>query len=194
MTRMGCGCDTLGCSCSELGCGCDSMGCGCRDKSILGQIEKATGMNPWWFLIGAAAGVGAYYVFRQAAAAQVAIPPGQESIMAPPPLQAPAAYANIEAVAKRLNDVETQYHMGHFTPEQVLTELDSLTTAAKTFTVYDSARVSQILTDISNLRDKVNDFIQFRNSNPSIPQYVPPGSTPAGMPVANIGSRLSAFR
>jgi hypothetical protein len=192
MTRMGCDCDKMGCSCSELGCGCDSLGCGCRDKSLLGQIEKATGMNPWWFLAGSVVGVSLWYVFQNSNS--VLTPAGKESVMAPPPIAAPSAYANIAAVAQRLNDVETQYHMGHFTPEQVLTELDSLTTTAKTFTVYDSARVSQVLTDISSLRDKVNDFIQFRNSNPSIPQYVPPGSTPASMPVANIGSRLSAFR
>lgn len=178
--KMGCGCDRMGCSCSEMGCGCDSMGCGCKDRTLLGQINKATGMNPLWFLAGSIAGVGLWYLLKEAGTpASKPSTAGQESIMAPPPIAAPSAYANIAAVAQRLNDVETQYHMGHFTPEQVLVELDNLTTAAKTFTVYDSARVSQVLADIAYLRDKVNDFIQFRNSNPSIPQYVPlPGSVP----------------
>jgi len=191
MTRMGCGCDQLGCGCSEMGCGCDSLGCGCKDKSLLGQIQKATGMNPWWFLAGSVAGVGLWYILKDAAAAT--LPPstaGQESVLPPPPIATPSAYANIAAVAQRLNDVETQYHMGHFTPEQVLAELDNLTAAAKTFTVYDTARVSQILADIANLRDKVNDFIQFRNSNPSVPQYVPPAGS---MPVANVNPGFSAY-
>lgn len=189
MTKMGCGCDRLGCSCSDLGCGCDSMSCGCKDKSLLGQIQKITGMNPWWFLAGSVAGVGLWYVLKGAETPS-ASPAGRESVMAPPPIAAPSNYVTIDAVAQRLNDVETQYHMGHFTPEQVLTELDSLTTAAKTFTVYDSSRVNQVLADIANLRDKVNDFIQFRNSNPSIPQYVPP---PGAVPVVNVnpGSSVS---
>lgn len=187
MTRMGCGCDQMGCSCSEMGCGCDSLGCGCKDKSVLGQIEKATGMNPWWFLAGSVVGVSLWYIFRN-----TNVPPkpaGQESVMAPPPIAAPSTYANIGAVVQRLNDVETQYHMGHLTPQQVLAELDNLTAAAKTFTVYDSVSVSQVLSDIANLRDKVNDFIQFQNSNPSLPQYVPP---PGSMPVANLNPGFSA--
>lgn len=191
MNKMGCGCDTMGCSCSDLGCGCDSMGCGCKDKSLLGQIQKATGMNPWWFLAGSVAGVGLWYVLKDAvASAPQPSRAGQESVLPPPPIAAPSGYANIDAVAQRLNDVETQYHMGHFTPEQVLMELDNLVTAAKTFTVYDSARVSQVLRDIADFRDKVNDFIQFRNSNPSIPQYVPP---PGSMPVANLNPGFSAY-
>lgn len=65
MTSMGCGCD-LGCNCSSLGCGCDSLGCGCKDKTLLGQIEKATGMNPWWFLAGTVIGVGLWYSLKGA--------------------------------------------------------------------------------------------------------------------------------
>jgi hypothetical protein len=186
---MGCGCDQLGCSCSELGCGCDSLGCGCKDKSLLGQIQKATGMNPWWFLAGSVAGVGLWYVLKGAATPAKPSSVGQESILPPPPLAAPSSYANIDAVAQTLNDVETQYHMGHLVGEQVLPILDELTAAAKKFSVYDSPRVNQVLADIATLRDKVKDIIQFKAENPSIPQYVPPG----GVPVANMNPGFSAY-
>lgn len=182
--KMGCGCDKLGCSCSDLGCGCDSLGCGCQDKSLLGQIAAVTGMNPWWFLAGAVSGVAIYYLAKNSASPGTT--PGTESIMPVPPKVAPSKYANIQAVADRLKQVEELYHRGDLTAEQTVVELDSLIQSANAFSLTDGEQVAQVVRDITDLQDKAKDIVQFHKDNPQYPGYVQP------TPVVNMAPAFQA--
>lgn len=166
----------------KLGCGCD-LGCECN-KGLLGQIQKATGMNPWWFLAGAGAGVALWYVFKNVAAPSG---PGRESIMPVPPKAPPSQYVDLQAVAARYKQVEELYHRGDFTPEQALSESSALIQSAKAFSVTDAAGVSALIAEISDFQDKVKDIIQFRKDNPSVPGYVQP------TPVTNVGPGFQAY-
>lgn len=166
----------------KLGCGCD-LGCECN-KGVLGQIQNATGMNPWWFLAGAAGGVALWYVIKNAASAGA---PSRESIMPVPPKASPSQYVDLQAVFTRYKQVEELYHRGDFTPDQALAETSGLIQNAKQFSVTDAARVSDLITEISAFQDKVKDIIQFRKDNPSVPGYVQP------TPVANIAPGFQAY-
>lgn len=168
MKRMGCGCD-LGCECN---------------KGVLGKIQAATGMNPWWFLAGAVGGVALWHVLRSSVSPSN---PGQESIMPVPPKARPSDYIDLQAVANRFKQVEELYHRGDFTAEQTLVELAGLIQSANAFSVMDSAQVAQVVADIKDLQEKVKDIIQFRKDNPSIPGYVQP------TPVANIAPEFQAY-
>lgn len=153
----------------KMGCGCD-LGCDCN-KSILGQIHSATGLNPWWFLAGAAGGVALYFVAKNAASSGTG--PGKESIMPVPPKAAPSGYVDLQAVSNRLKQVEELYHRGDITAEQTVVELDGLIQSANTFSVYDAAQVTQVVADIKDLQGKVKDIIQWRKDNPQYGQPTP---------------------
>jgi len=180
MNKMGCGCD-LGCKC-ELGCGCD-VGCSsCQSKSTLGQIERATGMNPWWFLAGAAVGAGLwYFVSRPKAAAPKPSTAGQEKVAAMPSVTSPNGYVSLDAVLARLKDIE-QLYPASISPEQALVESDKLKDAANAFSLQDGEGVGAVLAEIDDFQARVRDFIQFKKDNPGIPQY-----QPSGIPVVNTG-------
>jgi hypothetical protein len=166
----------------KMGCGCD-LGCEC--KKFLGQIEAATGMNPWWFLAGAVGGVALYYVAKNAASPGTG--PGTESMMPVPSKVAPSGYASLQAVSDRFKQVEELYHRGDFTAEQTVAELDGLVQRANTFSLYDGEQVTQVVADIKNLQDKARDMIQFRRDNPSIPGYAQP------TPVTNVAPGFQAY-
>lgn len=169
MNKMGCGCDL----------GCD-LGCDCHDKSVLGQIEQVTGMNPWWFLAGAGIGAGLWYLVSRPSSA------GKESIMPVPSIASPARYQNLQAVATRLQEI-AQLYPASITPEQALTESEKLKDAANGFSLQDGERVSEVIAAINDFQVRVKDFMQFKRDNPSIPQYAP------ATPVANLAPRFSAF-
>lgn len=164
----------------KMGCGCD-LGCECN--KFLGQIESATGMNPWWFLAGAVGGAALYFVAKQSVSSDA----GTERILPVPPKTPPSNYVDLQAVANRLKQVEELYHRGDFTPEQTLSELDSLTQSANTFSIRDADQVTQVIAYIKDLQDKVRDIIQFRKDNPSIPGYMP------STPVTNITPGFQAY-
>ncbi len=192
MNRMGCGCE-LGCQCEQLGCGCD-MGCGsCKNKGVLGQVQKTLGLDPIWFLVGAGVGVGLWYLLRGSSspvqAAARASTAGQEKVMPLPKTIAPSRYASIDDVAKRLQDIQ-QLYPASMAPEDALAQSEQLKTDAKAFSVTDSAKVSNVLADISDFQDRVRDFIQFKQQNPSLPQFQPASTAPptGGIPVSNIAT------
>lgn len=180
MNRMGCGCDSMGCSCDSLGCGCDSLGCGCKDKTMLGQIEKATGMNPWWFLIGAGVGAGLWYVLTKK---PTPTPAGQESIAPVPTIAPPSRFADLQSVANRLDQLKTLYRMDKVTVEQALAETDGLLQAANNFSLQEGERVPEVVSAIMSFQDELRDFIQFKKDNPEITKRVPQGPVTTQPPV-----------
>jgi hypothetical protein len=164
-----------------MGCGCD-MGCECQNKSVMGQIEQATGMNPWWFLAGAGVGLGLWYVVSKPPASAMPSSAGQESIMPVPKAVPPPRYANLQAVSDRLQQI-SQLYPATISPQDALAQSEDLKTAANQFSLQEGERVSEVIAAIDDFQDRVKDFIQFQQQNPSIPQYVQPGS----VPVTNMG-------
>lgn len=160
---------------NRMGCGCD-LGCECQHKGVLGQIEQTTGMNPWWFLAGAGVGVGLWYLVTK----KPGIPQskaGTESIMPVPPSAAPKRYADLQAVSDRLHQI-SQLYPATLSPEQVMAESEGLKSAANQFSLQEGERVSEVIAEINDFQDRVKDFMQFKKDNPSVPQYVQPGSVP----------------
>lgn len=178
MSKMGCGCDSLGCACDSLGCACEGMGCGCMDKG-LGRVEKATGLNPWWFLIGAGVGVGAWYLLKNTVALPGSTPSAPTStagqtVAAPmPKTVSPSKYQNLQAVAIRLDELKTLYRSGRLTPEQAIAECEVLIAVANGFRSQDAERANEVVMSILAFEAEIQDFIQFKKDNPSIPAYVP---------------------
>lgn len=166
MNRMGCGCDTMGCGCDSMGCGCDSMGCGCKQKAELGRAQKS-GINPWWFLAGAGAGVGLWYFFSRTVTPKMA-PAGQESIAPVPQVAAPSGFGSLQAVAQRLDQLKTLYRMDKVTVEEAFAETNGLIEAANGFSLQEGERVPEVVSAIMSFQNELQDFIQFKKDNPEI--------------------------
>lgn len=162
---------------NQMGCGCE-LGCEC-DKGVLGQIEAATGLNPWWFVIGAGAGIGLYYLLKDGTAAKG---PGQTVAAPMPPLTPPSRYGNLQAVAVRLDQIKTLYRSDKLKPQQAIAESEGLIAAANSFSLQEGERVSEVVAAVLAFEAEVEDFIQFKKENPD------PVATPR-----NILPRASAY-
>lgn len=172
MNKMGCGCD-LGCGC-EMGCDCE-MGCGCANEG-LGKTQKATGLNPWWFLLGAGVGAGAWYLLKNTVAVPGSVVTSNvgQTIAAPmPTVASPSRYVNLQAVAVRLDELKTLYRSGRLTPQQAIAECEALIAVANGFRSQEGERANEVVTSILAFEAEIQDFIQFKKDNPQVPAYVP---------------------
>lgn len=157
----------------NMGCGCD-LGCDCANQS-LGQAEGSTGLNPWWFVAGGAAGVGLWYLLKNA----VADGPGQTVAAPMPTIASPSRYVNLQSVALRLDQVKTLYRSGQLTPIQAIAESEGLITAANSFSLQEGERVSEVVAAILAFEAEVEDFIQFKKENPDPAKTVPTRTSPS---------------
>lgn len=149
---------------NKMGCGCD-MGCGCEQK--LGQQQEKGGINPLWFVLGAGAGVGLWYLLKDLGRKPDST---VDTIAAPmPALTPPSRYGNLQAVAVRLDQLKTLYRSGQVSPEQAIAEADTLIAAANSFSLQEGERVGEVLVPIMDFKAQIEDFIQFKKSLEPVP-------------------------
>lgn len=141
-----------------MGCGCD-MGCNCAQK--LGQQGEKGGINPLWFVLGAGAGVGLWYLIKSMGAKDQ-VGPGQTVAAPMPAVTPPSRYGNLQAIAVRLDQVKTLYRSGQLSPEQALAEAENLITAANSFSLQEGERVNEVIFPILQFKAEVEDFIQLK--------------------------------
>lgn len=148
---------------NKMGCGCD-MGCGCEQK--LGQQQEKSGINPLWFVLGAGAGVGLWYLLKDLGRKPDST---VDTVAAPmPPLTPPSRYGNLQAIAVRLDQLKTLYRSGQVSSEQAIAEIDSLITAAYGFP-QEGERVNEVVGPLMDFKAQIEDFIQFQKSLEPIP-------------------------
>jgi hypothetical protein len=133
------------------------MGCGCNLE--LGQQQEKSRINPVWFLVGAGAGVGLWFLLKSAVRG---VPDSTvDTVAAPmPPLTPPARYGNLQAVAIRLDQLKTLYRSGQVNPQQALAEVNSLIAAANSFS-QEGARFNEVMEPLTDFKAQILDFIQF---------------------------------
>lgn len=140
------------------------MGCACGQK--LGQQTEPGKINPLWFVVGAGAGVGLWYLVSQLGKKPDST---VDTVAAPmPPLTPPSRYGNLQAVAVRLDQLKTIYRSGQVSPEQALAEAESLITAANNFHS-EGERVGEVVMPILDFKAEIEDFIQFKKSLEPVP-------------------------
>jgi hypothetical protein len=147
-----------------MGCGCD-MGCGCEQN--LGQQEEKRGINPLWFVLGAGAGVGLWYLLKDLGRKPDST---VDTVAAPmPSLTPPSRYGNLQAVAVRLDQLKTLYRSGQVNPQQAIAEIDSLISAAYGFSSEEGERVNEVVGPLMDFKAQIEDFIQFQKSLEPVP-------------------------
>lgn len=129
----------MGCDCG-IGCDCNSMG----------KFTKKKPLNPLLFLVGAGVGVGVWYLLKNIATA--------------PGATAAFPYANLAAVAARLDELKTLYRSGRLTPEQALEVSSILVGEARKFVVPEGGKVNQVVDDILSFETEIQDFIKLQTT------------------------------
>lgn len=152
MSKMGCGCE-LGCDCEDC-----AMGCGCSEKG-LGARGDDEGIIPIWFVLGGAAGVGIWYLFKN-----MGTPGGPGvTVAAPmPTIAPPSRFANLQSIALRLDQLKTLYRSGYLSPEQAIAESEGLIGAANSFSLQEGERVNEIVPSILAFEVEVEDYIKLK--------------------------------
>lgn len=132
---------------------------------MLGQ-QKNSGFSPLWFVLGAGAGVGLWYLLTSMGPKE---PIRGQTVAAPlPSLTPPSRYGNLEAIAVRLDQLKTLYRSGRINPQQALAEAEGLITAANSFS-QEGERVNEIIVPILAFKAEIEDLIEFQKSLEPIP-------------------------
>lgn len=119
-------------------------------KYELGAAKKKQQLNPLLFLLGAGAGVGLWYFLKNVAKTPVVSLPAAQ----------PSLYANLAAVATRLDELKTLYRSGRLTPEQALVAADALIPEARKFLVPEGDQVSRLVDQILKFETEIKEYIQ----------------------------------
>lgn len=137
----------------------NSMGCGCEDKS-LGASKDEKGINPMWFVLGGAAGVGLWYLLKNAGGKTGG--PGQTVAAPMPAIASPSRFADLQSVALRLDQVKTLYRSGYLSPEQAYAESEGLIAAANSFLSEEGERVSEVIAAILSFEVQIEDYMEMK--------------------------------
>jgi hypothetical protein len=112
-----------------------------------------------WVFVGSAAALALYFIFR----GQQSTPttPGVTQSAPVAPLESPSKYQSIGAVSVRFDQVKELYRMGYMTPDQTMSEIDTLEDRAIALQVArqgDPASTIALLARMSQFRQDVAQF------------------------------------
>lgn len=113
----------------------------------LGAFKKKEKLEPLPFMIGAVAGVGLWYLLKTFVKEPVSVPIGL-----------PSQYANLDAVAVRLDELKTLYRSGRLTPEQAISATSDLITEARKFRA-DQEKMTGVVNSIASFQTEIREFM-----------------------------------
>lgn len=128
-------------------------------------MSKKNDNTALWVILGAGAVAGLWWLFKPKAVAS-----GMTAVMPVPPTEPPAAFANLGAVSSRFDDLRDLYHMGRFTPEGAIAQVDGLKNAVyelRARGIGDPEGAQDLLGRLESFRNEIVDFIEFKRENPS---------------------------